>query len=552
MSNAELASDILRDQSAMETQRFQFDNTNQRIADLIWPSSSLFLSRDVIQGQRRDQFQFDSTGALALSRFSAAVESILTPRTQRWHTLQTRYDALNKLNSVKRYCEAVTDVLFRARYSPRAGFTYATGEGYMSLGAFGNSCIFLDDDVGKDLRYRSLFVGDIWVGVDHAGRIDRVHRKFTLTARQAMTKPEWKGKLPESIVKAAEKNPEKEFDFIHCVKNNRDYDPSRIDRRGMQYASYYLACEGREIIEEGGYRTMPYLFSRFMTAPRETYGRGPASMVLNTLNGINEKQKTMLRAGQRAVDPPLMTVDDDALEVFNMKSNAINRGWLNENGQPNVVPFQSGTNLAIGLEMVQDDRGVINDAFFVTLFQILMEQPQMTATEALLRAEEKGQLLGPSVGRQQSELLDPMVERELDILSRVPGLLPEMPPELREAGGFLSIKYTSPLDRLQRSGEGAATLRWLESAVPLEQLEPGLLKRTADLSAMLKGLADIQGVPADYMLDDDQSAEIGEEQAAQMQAQQLLAAAPVAGKAALDITKAQQLAAATPSAVGLL
>lgn len=546
------AVDILRDQAAFVSQRFQFDNTNQRIAELLLPASALFLQDTVIQGQRKDQFQFDSTGALALTRFSAAVESILCPRTQQWHTLTSGWPELDKLNSVKRYCEAVTDILFKARYSPRAGFTYASGESFMSLGAFGNACIFLEDDVGRDLRYQSLFVGDIWVGTDHFGRVDRVHRKFTLTARQAMGKPEWKDKLPDRITKAAEKNPEQTFEFIHCVKPRKDYDTSRIDYRGMRFASYYLVCGDQAIIEEGGYRTMPYLFSRFMTAPRETYGRGPASMVLNTLNGINEKQKTMLRAGQRAVDPPLMTVDDDALEAFNMKSNAMNRGWLNDQGQPQVVPFQSGANLPIGLEMVQDDRAIINDAFFVTLFQILVEQPAMTATEALLRAQEKGELLGPSVGRQQSELLDPMIERELDILSRVPGLLPEMPPELVEAGGFLGIKYTSPLDRLQKSGEGASTLRWLESAVPLEQLDPGLLKRTADLPAMLKGLADIQGVPAAYMLDDDQTAAESEAQAAQMQAQQLLAAAPVAGKAAVDIAKAQQLASATPSAVGLL
>lgn len=549
---SDLANDILRDQSAFESQRFQFDNTNQRIADLIWPASSLFLTRDIVQGQRRDQMQFDSTGSLALHRFSAAVESILTPRTQRWHTLETRFDDLNRLNSVKRYCEHVTDILFKARYSPRAGFTYATGESYMSLGAFGNSCIFLDDDVGKDLRYRSLFVGDIWIGVDYAGRVDRVHRKFKMSARQAMSMPGWKDKLPEKISGAAAKNPEQEFEFIHCVKPRKDYDPARMDYRGMRYASYYLACGEHNIISESGYRTMPYLFSRFSTAPRETYGRGPASMVLNSLNSINEKQKTMLRAGQRAVDPPLMTVDDDALEAFNLKSAAINRGWLDDQGRPMVVPFQSGAQLPVGLEMVQDDRMIINDAFYVTLFQILVEQPQMTATEALLRAQEKGELLGPSVGRQQSELLDPMIERELDILSQVPGLLPEMPPEMMEAGGFLSIKYTSPLDRLQRSGDGANMLRWMESMVPLEQLEPGLLKRTVDMSAWAKKLADIQGVPADVMLDEQQTAMVDEEQAAQMQAQQLLEAAPVAGKAALDIAKAQQLATATPSAVGLL
>lgn len=546
---SELAGEVLKTQAAMEAARFQFDNTNQRIADLIWPGAALFLQQDSTQGERRDQFQFDSTGSLALGRFAAAVESLLTPRTQRWHGLEPRWEELSSNHSVKLYCERVADILFKARYSIRAGFTYASAESYMSLGAFGNGCIFLDDDVGKDLRYRSLYFGEVWVSTDYAGRVDRVHRKFKLTAHQAKTMPGWADTLPRTIATARD---EQEFDFIHCVKDNRSYDPGRRDYRGMRYSSYYVACGVDDnVIQESGYRTMPYLFSRFQTAPRETYGRGPASIVLNSLNLINEQQKTLLRAGQHAVLPPLMTVDDDALEGFNMKSGALNRGWLDDNGQPRAVPFQNGSNVQMGMEFVQDSRAVINSAFFVDLFQILLEQPQMTATEALLRAQEKGELLGPTVGRQQSELLSPMIERELDILSQVPGLLPEMPPELREAGGFMAVKFTSPLDRMQQAGEGAAMSRWLEQMVPIAQFKPEVLN-TMDWSKVARRMADVQGVPEDVRMDEDAAAQATDAEAQQQQAAQLIQAAPLLGKGAADLAKAQQLAQATPSAAGLL
>lgn len=546
----QIAADILRDQQAMEMQRHGFDATNQRIADLIWPASALFTSRDQMQGQRRDQATFDSTGTLALARFAAAVESILTPRTQRWHGLSAEDPDLAKLPAVRRYCDEWTDILFRARYSPRAGFTYASGETYQSLGAFGNGCIFLDEDVGRDLRYKALFVGEVWVATDFSGRVDRVHRKLSLSARQA--KQQFGDKLPSEILKAAEgKNAEQEYDFIHCVKARSELDPTRRDYRGMPLVSYYLAQTYQQVIDEGGYRTMPYLFSRFTTAPREVYGRGPASMVLPTLNTINEQAKTLLRAGQRAVDPPIMTVDDDALETFNLKSSAINRGFLAADGSPLAVPFNQNANIQIGLDFVQDSREVINDAFFVTLFQILVQEKQMTATEALLRAQEKGELLGPSVGRQQTELLDPMIERELDMLGRVPGMGPDMPPELQEAGGLLAIKYSSPLDKLQRSSEGAAMLRWLESITPLAQFKPEVLD-VGNWPVFARELADIQGVPEKALFDEETMAATTEAKVEQEQMAQLLAAAPVAGKAALDFTKAQALAQEQPTAAGLL
>lgn len=549
MSN-ELVTEVMRAQGSMESERANFDTLNQRIAEIIWPSSALFTSQTTAQGQRRDQAQFDSTAALALPKFAAAAESILIPRTQQYQSLAATDDALDKLPAVRRYCEAWTKILFRARYASRAGFTYASGEALQSLGAFGESCLFVDEDIGRDLRYRYLFAGSIWHQVDHAGRIDVVHRKFKLNARQALQK--FKDKTPARIREAFEKGDLRDFDFLHCVRPREDLMPGRRDYRGMAYASYYVCMDEEALVEEGGYRKMPYICSRFITAPGETYGRGAAATVLNTMNLINEQARTLLRAGQRAVDPPIMTVDEDALDTFSLKAGALNRGFLSDDGTPLAMPFTSGANIPVGMEMVQDSRQVINDGFFITLFRILVEEPQRTATEAMLRAQEKGELLGPTVGRQQQEMLDPMTDRELDILSQVPGLGPEMPPELEEAGGLMAVKYDSPLNRMQRAGEGVAISRFVEIMTPIEQLVPGTIKQTVNLQRMARVLADVQGVPAEVLLDEDEAAGEADVQAQQEQAQMLMQAAPIAGKTALDLSRAQALASAQPSAAGLL
>ena len=70
-------------------------------------------------------------------------------------------------------------------------------------------------------------------------------------------------------------------------------------------------------------------------------------------------------------------------------------------------------------------------------------------------------LLGPLAGRQMSEFLGPMVERELDLLARA-GQIPPMPQELAEAGGEYKIEYDSPLARAQRAEEGVAIVRTFE------------------------------------------------------------------------------------------
>jgi len=540
--SSEIANAIMQSQAEMEAQRYNFDSTWMRIAELIDPDNALFLRQNPYQGERRDRNQFDSTGQLALEKATAAMESVLTPRTQTWHGLEPLEESLRKNFKVMAWCEELTRKLFRARYMPAAGFVGASSEHYRSLFAYGNGCTFLDDIPGRTFRYRCDFVGHVWTSPDYTGLPAAVHRKFSMTARQAR---QMFATLPKPIREAKD---EVRFDFLHCVKARRDYDPERRDAKGMRYGSYYVACGYADmVLEEGGYRVMPYIYSMYSTAPGETYGRGPASKILPTLNTINEQQKTLLRAGQRAVDPPLLMPEEDVLESFNLRAGALNFGGVDAMGNARVMPLQTGANMPLGLEMIQDSRAVINDAFFVTLFQILVENPRMTATEALLRAQEKGELLGPPLGRQQTAYLGPLIERELDILFQIPGIMDDMPPELAEAGGELDIKYTSPLNRMQRASESTGIMQTFEQLTPWAQVDPGVFKVFNPMRVAAR-LAEINGAPYDVLnsMEEMEAVKAAEDQQAQME--QLLAAAPVAGKTALDLARAQQVAGANPTA----
>lgn len=236
-----------------------------------------------------------------------------------------------------------------------------------------------------------------------------------------------------------------------------DVDPTKADYRGMDFASYYVALAGKTLLAESGYRSFPYAISRYTTAPGEIYGRSPAMLALPAIKTLNEEKKTLLKQGHRTVDPVLLTHDDGVLDGFSLRPGAINPGGVSMDGRPLVHALPVG-NLAVGKDMMDDERLVINDAFLVTLFQILVDTPQMTATEVLERAREKGALLSPTMGRQQSEFLGPMIARELDVLMRQ-SLLPPLPGVLIEAQGEYKIEYDSPLSRAQRAEEAAGISR---------------------------------------------------------------------------------------------
>ncbi|MFN9956083.1 MAG: portal protein, partial [bacterium] len=105
--------------------------------------------------------------------------------------------------------------------------------------------------------------------------------------------------LSEAQRKALETNPDQAFDVIHAVMPRDEMEYGRNDFRGMPWSSCYVNCEGREILDEGGYRAFPYAVGRYVTAPREVYGRSPAMTVLPDIKMLNEMSKTVIRAAHK-------------------------------------------------------------------------------------------------------------------------------------------------------------------------------------------------------------------------------------------------------------
>ena len=136
------------------------------------------------RGNKRTDKMIDSTPALALERFAAAMESMLTPRTQKWHRLKASDPALARDHNVKLWFEGATDALFRQRYSPKANYASQQHEVYMGLGAFGTGIMFVDSHDNGGLRYRAIDLRELLFDLNHQGIVDTSYRKFSLTARQ--------------------------------------------------------------------------------------------------------------------------------------------------------------------------------------------------------------------------------------------------------------------------------------------------------------------------------------------------------------------------------
>ena len=305
-SEDKLAADILDEFKQLSGDRGTWEGHWQEIAERVLPSfSHTFHSGNVrTAGAKHNDLIFDATASVALKRFGAILDSLLTPRNATWHRIVPSEDELRKDRQLRLWFEDLNRLLFRYRYAPKANFASQNQQNYIGLGGFGSGCLFTDELKSEPgLRYRAIGLGEIYFKENHQGIVDTAYRRFELTVRQA--KQKWGDELPKEIKDEAKQN--RKFWFLHCVRPREDYDPQRLDAQSMPFASVYVSETGRKTIEESGFNSFPYSISRYEQAPGEVYGRSPAMDVLPAIKTLNEEKKTLLKQGHRAVDPVLLT-----------------------------------------------------------------------------------------------------------------------------------------------------------------------------------------------------------------------------------------------------
>jgi hypothetical protein len=181
-------------------------------------------------------------------------------------------------------------------------------------------------------------------------------------------------------------------------------------------------------------------------------------------------------------------------------------------------------------------REMVRAAFHVDELQ-LRESPQMSATEAQIRYELMNRVLGPTSGRIQNGLLDPLLMRHFMSLLRNKQF-PEMPEVVKTKRAQFKIHYSGPLVRAQRMDEVASIERFVAQIGAIGKVLPPILN-VLDTTALARELADKLNIPAAILRSDTDIEKMQKQQEA-VQAQ--LAHAKVAqetGKGGQEMAAAQ-------------
>jgi hypothetical protein len=567
-----IAKDITARADELAVRRQEWEREWRDIADYALPSASRSMALlgaggrramldQVVEGpSSREQARrrYDSTALWAVDRLSAGVESLVIPQAEKWHTLGVEdMFAEEPDDATKTWLEKVRDYQFKARYDAKAGFSSSSQRAFRSTIAFGTGYMFVEEGFGAPGRtaqeipvmYSHIPLAEGYIADNHQGIVDTFYRRCSMTARQMVQRF---GEKCSQKVKSAADDPGKmdtRFPVIHAVFPRQEYGSARAPARKAAWASFYVEEDGQHELGESGFHEFPYIVFRWLPSDDSPYGESPVMLVLDDIRGLSVMKKSAYKAMQQLVNPPLAVAHDGVMNRPNLNPGAINMGAMDEQRRLKIAPILTGQNPSVIDNMLEMERNTIKEGLLINLFQTLIQNPNMTATEAMLRANEKGELLGPS-GAKLQEGLSFMVERELGILERKgafePGASLEAPQSLY--GKNFGVRFTSPLDRLRRMAEAIGVDRTVEFAMVVAQAKPEILD-AFDFDYALQHRREVTGAPNPLLLSKDRLEAIREQRNQQAAMAQQIEATRAAGEAAGEVATAGQTAADMAGAI---
>lgn len=500
----------------LKTERGELETIWQEIRELVRPGTSDF-NRKTSQGKTRTECIYDSTAPEALEELASGLHSYLTNPADRWFGLEVQdMREINDDPESLLWLEQVADAIYAEFSNEQTGFNTALHEAYMDIGAFGTCVVNQEWDRNElHLTFRTHPLASAYVAESHSGRVDTVYRMLPMTRRQ-MEQEFGEEALPRQI--KSNQDETKKYEVIHAVYPRSDRNPYKLDAKNMKYASCWVSKEFGHTLRESGYKSLPYHVPRWNKLAEDVYGRGPAVTCLPDIRMLNRMEYTVIRAAQKAVDPPLVVPNDGFVLPLRTAPGSVN---FKEPGADPVEVLEHKGRFDVALERCDQKRESIRKCFFSDVMRLEMKKERQTAFEIHERIEQQLRNLAPMLGRLSNELLGPTLERSYELLHEA-NRFPEAPPALQRKQ--LKLVYISTAARAQRAIKASSAGRWVQEMLPVAQVDPSVFE-PVNWEAYARETALQRGVTRTIFFTPE---EMAQKRAERQQQQQIAAAAEIA------------------------
>ena len=464
------------------------------------------------------------TGVPAMCRRDLAnqIGAMLRPRGQPWFHARTPVEAVNKDASARQWLDWASERMRLLMYDTTSGFTRATREGDHDFAAFGQAVLQVElnqDESG--LLFRCWHLRDVAWAENYHLEVDRVHRKWKPTARQLMQL--FPKTVSPKISEKVEKSPFEEVKCQHIIIPAADYDLARNPAK-FPFVSIYIDTDNETILEEVAVPDNSYIIPRWQTVSGSQYAYSPATVIaISDARMLQQMTLTLMEAGQKAVDPPMLAVGDAIQGGVNLFAGGItyvDAEYDEKTGEAlRPLPIDK-SGFQWGDAREAKVRELIQEAFYLNQIQLPDLKGDMTAFETQKRVEEYIRRALPLFEPMETEYNGALCNKTFDLLLRKGafGSAWDMPQAL--AGQQVRFTFESPLQAAQTRANSQAFLSTAQLLQTAAQMDPMVVH---DLNAdrAFRDAAEGAGAPAAWFVDEKEAAQA---KAQAQQAQQEAAA----------------------------
>jgi hypothetical protein len=518
------------------TERTNCESHWQDVGEVMSPRKIDFVGMRTL-GERQMNRVYDSTGIHANELLAAGLHGMATNPASKWFSLRMVTQRvvnekgaetdLNQDEAVQKYLSDVEEVMWQRIYQPGTNFTTALHETYLDLGAFGTAIMFVGQRDNGGLLFESRSLAECVIAENADGKVDTVFRKTRYTVRQMMQMQRSAGwKVSDEVRKLYEdKKYDDPIDVIHAVFPREEREVGKKDAKNMPFASCYFEHKACHELQMSGYAEFPYLVPRWSKYAGEIYGRSPGMTALPDVKMLQAMNLTYIKTVQKNVDPPIALRDDAVVGA----ARTIPGGVTYFRGNPSdaMMTFPTSVQgLGYAAEFMESVRNRIRTTFFVDVLQMVTDN-EMTATEVMQRTSERMRLLGPLIGRLESELLGPLVDRVFGVLTRAK-LMPAAPKIIQDQD--FTVEYVSPIATAQKQQAIGGIMQVMQLMSPFgPEVSAQIASKNLDVDKMFRWGWDLFNNDPDLLKSDEA---IEDDNAKAKMMQQMQMAQPVTDMAA--------------------
>ena len=359
---------------------------------------------------------FDATAMDAVDNLAASLYTLLTPPESLWLNLVPESDLSPDAGTAT--------VALRANLND-SNFYTTVHQCYLDLVTLGTACLFMaENPIGASsaFSFTAIPMSDIAI------LPNAVFHTTSMSLSDAIKKyPTWT--VPANLRDTIKQAPDTPIKLVQSLV-------------GTEFIAWLDSGGDIEnnIVATGTFETNPYLIFRWSVTSGEIYGHSPVLRALPDIKTANKVVELVLKNATISVSGIWMADDDG---VINLNNIDLTPGAIISKavGSSGLTPLTSGANFDVSQLVLKDLRERIRHTLLADRLGLLSDK-EMTATEIIARSSDMMRILGATYGRILHELIHPLCDRALQILSSR-GLIAPI-----RLNSDAELKYVAPIAQI--------------------------------------------------------------------------------------------------------